>query len=140
MIEADFYSYLKDQTDITTLVGTRIYPDTAPEKCAYPFLIYSKTDTARELHLRGATGVCVARIQVDVFASSRMICETVIEKIRLRFNGFQGNWGTTFIHQVRMDSESVGWDLESGKDTGIHTGSVDLVIVFTESVTDFFGG
>ena len=140
MIESEFYSYITDQASITSLVGTRIYPDTAPEKCDYPFLVYSKIDTTRELHLRGATGVCVSRFQLDVFAPSRMICESIIEQVRLRFNGFQGNWGTTFIHQVRMDSESVGWDIESGKDTGIHTASVDLVIVFTESITDFFGG
>jgi len=140
MIEAELYSYITAQASITSLVGTRIYPDTAPQKCDSPFIVYSKIDTTREMHLRGATGVCVARFQLDVYASSRMICETIIEQVRLRFSGFKGNWGTTFIHQVRMESESVGWDIESGKDTGIHTGSVDLVVIFTESTTDFFGG
>ena len=140
MIESDLYTYINDQATITSLVGTRIYPDTAPQKCDYPFMVYSKIDTTREMHLRGATGVCVARFQIDIYAPSRMICESIIEQVRLRFNGFQGNWDTTFIHQVRLESESNGWDIESGKDTGIHTASVDLVIVFTEATTDFFGG
>jgi hypothetical protein len=44
-----------------------------------------------------------------------------------------------------MDSKatgapSVGWDLENAKDTGIHRATVDLVVTFSESVTDFFGG
>lgn len=140
MIEADLYTYLTSQSTITNLVGNRIYPDAAPQSASLPLIVYSKQSTDRQLTLKKSVGFCVCRMQLDVFGITRTVCENIVEQIRLRTDGFQGNWGTTFIHLVKFDSESVGWDLESAKDTGIHRATVDLIISFTESVTDFFGG
>ena len=140
MIEADFYSYLTSQTSITAHLGTRIYPDASPQNATLPLLVYEKQSADRQMTLRGATGVCTARITCDIFAASRTICETIVESIRLRVDGFKGNWNTTYIHQSRLDSEDVGWDLESAKETGIHRATIDIVVSFTEPVTDFFGG
>lgn len=140
MIEAELYDYLTNETAITTLVNTRIYPDAAPQSATLPMIIYTKTSTDREVTLKRAVGICTARMQLDVYGASRTVCENIMEQIRLRTDGFQGNWGTTYIHICKFDSESVGWDLESAKDTGIHRATVDLVVTFSESVTDFFGG
>lgn len=140
MIEAELFSYLQSEGAITALVGARIFPDAAPQTATLPLIIYSKQSTDREITLKKAVGVCTARIQIDVYGSSRTVCENIIEAVRLITDGFHGNWGTTFVHLCKFDSESVGWDLESAKDTGIHQSSVDLVVTFTESVTDFFGG
>ena len=140
MIEADFYSYLTGEATITAHLGNRIYPDASPQDATLPLLVYEKTSVDRQMTLRGATGVSTARISCDIFAASRTVCETIVESIRLRVDGFQGNWNTTFIHQSRIDSEDVGWDLESAKETGIHRATIDVVVLFTETVTDFFGG
>lgn len=140
MIEAELYDYLTNETAITTLVNTRIFPDAAPQSATLPMIIFSKQSTDREITLKRAVGICTARIQLDVFGSTRTVCENIIEAIRLRTDGFQGNWGTTYIFICKFDSESVGWDLENAKDTGIHRATVDLVVTFSESVTDFFGG
>lgn len=140
MIEADLFIYLTSQASITSLISTRIYPDAAPQGSALPLIIYSKQSTERQVTLKRSVGVCTARMQLDIFASSRTVCENLLEQIRLRTDGFQGNWGTTFIHLCRFDSELVGWDVESARETGIHRSTVDLVVSFSESVTDFFGG
>ena len=140
MIEADLYSYMTSESTITNLVSTRIYPDAAPQSSTLPLIVYSKQSTDRQVTLKRSVGICTARIQLDIFGASRTVCENIVEQIRLRTDGFQGNWGTTFIHLCKFDSESVGWDLESAKDTGIHRATVDLVVSFSESVTDFFGG
>lgn len=139
MIESDLYTYLNTQSTITALVSTRIFPDTAPEKVVSPFIVFGKTDAGREYTLRGASDICTARFQLDVIATSRLICETIVEAIRLKTDGFQGNWGSTYIHLCKLDSESVGFDLYDGKDTGLHRSSFDVVVMFTEPVTDFFG-
>ena len=140
MIEADLFTYLTAQASITTLVSTRIYPDAAPQGAILPLIIYSKQSTDRQVTLKRSVGVCTARVQLDAFGATRTVCENILEQIRLRADGFQGNWGTTFIHLCRFDSESVGWDVEGAKETGIHRSTVDLVVSFSESVTDFFGG
>jgi len=140
MIEAELYAYLTAQSSITNLIGSRIYPDVAPQGASIPLVVYSKQSTDRQVTLKRSVGICTARIQLDVFGSSRTVCETIVEAIRLAVDGFHGNWGTTFIHLCRLDSEQVGWDLETAKETGIHRATVDLVVSFTESVTDFFGG
>ena len=140
MIEADFFSYLTGEATITAHLGDRIYPDASPQNPTLPLMVYEKTSVDRQMNLRGATGVSTARISCDIFAASRTVCETIVESIRLRVDGFQGNWNTTYIHQSRLDSQDVGWDLESAKDTGIHRATIDVVVCFTETVTDFFGG
>lgn len=140
MIESEMFSYLQGQSAITALVGARIYPDAAPQTASLPLVVYSKQSTDRQLTLKRSVGVCTARIQLDVYGASRTVCENIMDSIRLVVDGFQGNWGTTYIHLCKFDSESVGWDLETAKDTGIHQSSVDLVVTFTESTTDFFGG
>jgi type II secretory pathway pseudopilin PulG len=140
MIESEMYSYLQDQSNITDLIGTRLYPDAAPQTAILPLIVYAKQSTDRNHTLRGAVGICTARIQLDVYGSSRTVCESIMDLVRLSVDGFQGNWGTTFIHLCKFDSESVSWDLETAKDTGIHQSTVDLVVTFTESITDFFGG
>lgn len=140
MIESELFSYLTAQTTVTDYVANRIYPDTAPENVTSPFIVFGKTDTNREYTLTSANAICTARFQMDVLANTRLTCELIVEAIRLSTDGFQGNWGTTFVHLSKCDSESVGFDLLDGKDTGIHRASFDLIVMFSESTTDFFGG
>ena len=137
MIEQDFYDYITIVSQITDIIGTRIYPDTAPESVTLPCLVYEKTGVDRQLTLLKSSGVVTATLQLDIFAATRLQAETIVEEIRLAFDGYQGTWTTTNIFMARLDNESVGWDLETALESGTHRATVDLVVTFLESVTTF---
>ena len=137
MIEQDFYDYITIVSQITDIIGTRIYPDTAPESVTLPCLVYEKTGVDRQLTLLKSSGVVTATLQLDIFAATRLQAETIVEEIRLAFDGYQGTWTTTKIFMARLDNESVGWDLETALESGTHRATVDLVVTFLESVTTF---
>jgi hypothetical protein len=137
MIESAFYTFIKLQTGITALIGNRIYPDTAPDSVLLPCLVFEKTGVDRQLTLLKSSGVVTATLQLDIFANSRLAAETIVESIRLAFDGYQGTWDTTNIFMARLDNESVGWEIESATETGTHRATVDLIVTFSESVTTF---
>jgi hypothetical protein len=137
MIESAFYTFIKLQTGITALIGNRIYPDTAPASVLLPCLVFEKTGVDRQLTLLKSSGVVTATLQLDIFANSRLAAETIVESIRLAFDGYQGTWDTTNIFMARLDNESVGWEIESATETGTHRATVDLIVTFSESVTTF---
>ena len=137
MIESAFYTFIKLQTGITALIGNRIYPDTAPESVTLPCLVFEKTGADRQLTFLKSSGVVTATLQLDIFANSRLAAETIVESIRLAFDGYQGTWDTTTIFMARLDNESVGWEIETATETGTHRATVDLIVTFLESVTTF---
>lgn len=137
MIESAFYDYISGITNITDVISLRIYPDTAPESVTLPCLVYEKTGVDRQLTLLKSSGVVTATLQLDIFSATRLQAETIVEEIRLAFDGFQGTWDTTNIFMARLDNESVGWDLETALESGTHRATVDLVVTFSESVTTF---
>lgn len=59
-IEGEIITYLKTQTDLTDLVGTRIYPFKAPQNPTYPYIVMKNPSNPRipvELGIEGENPV-----------------------------------------------------------------------------------
>jgi len=52
---------------VSSLVGTRIYPDVLLQGCAFPAVVYSQISTEREHELSDVTRLSHARIQIDCY-------------------------------------------------------------------------
>ena len=74
---------------VASLIGTRLYPDTVPQKVVYPAVKIQVIDVQRPGTLRNQASLATARIQFDVYAGpttggSRAKADVVGSAIRRR--------------------------------------------------------
>jgi hypothetical protein len=92
-------SKLIGTTGVSTLLGTRVYPDRLPQGATLPAAVYYQISLTEETHLGGLVGVGHARIQIDAYASTRLAANALALAIRdaLATSGGRGTWGTVGV-------------------------------------------
>ena len=88
-IEVALYDRLND-TSITALVGTNIYPDDPAETTGWPFLVYRCELQEQVVALTGLTVLAHYVVTVDVWAKSVAGRRAILEAVKVRMGGFQG--------------------------------------------------
>lgn len=89
-------AYVLADGTVSTLLGTRLYPDMLPQKVTYPAGVIQSIDVIRPPSLRTVAGLARTRIQIDVYAQpvppkgSRVIADECGTAIRRRLDGFNG--------------------------------------------------
>lgn len=84
-------------TDLTALVGTRIYPMQVPQGAVLPAVTYQRISTIRAQDLRGSTGLADPRIQVDSWAESYTTAKAVAQEVRRALDGYASGDATALI-------------------------------------------
>lgn len=92
-IESALYNELSTTAEVTAVVGTRIYPQIAPESVAYPFITYSVITDNPEHHMGGAAGLTHVTMQIDVWAETIAERVSISEVIRNDLDGRTGTMG-----------------------------------------------
>ena len=104
---------LLNDTAVTDLIGTRLYPRRIPQGVENPCAKYQMISSMREGALDGGSGIVNAMIQIDIFSDSHLEAETISEKIRERLQGFRGTessveiLGCTLINSRELLSAAV---------------------------------
>lgn len=83
------YGYLSTQSEITDLVGDRIYPDFAKGKKPRPYIIFYEDTQERFPYMGGDSGAIVDTIYIEGWAETRSSARAIREAIRDVLNGFQ---------------------------------------------------
>lgn len=68
---------LRLATGVTALVGSRIYPDSAPEKTQTPYIVYTRLSTDPVYSLNNTPIAEQAFMQATCWAQTRIDAETV---------------------------------------------------------------
>lgn len=69
--ESDLYAALSGYAALTSLVGTRIYPDVLPEECAYPAVVFARQATDPVPSISGIDFGAFVDFQVGAWAPTR---------------------------------------------------------------------
>lgn len=95
---------LSQISDLTTLIGTRTYPQTLPEKVTFPALVYFMTNGPGEIRGHGErAGLRRNILQFDIW-SGRHAQSTEIEDVIFKaLDGTRGLWGTG-ANQIFVDA------------------------------------
>lgn len=71
-LETKLYAVLSDVVGgVYAIVGTRTYPDEAPQNVALPYVVYSRGSSGRVYSLSGYSGLENPRIQIDCYAETK---------------------------------------------------------------------
>ena len=88
-IESALYDRLND-TSITALVGTNIYPDDPAEQTSWPFLVYKAELAEQVLAMTGVTTLAHYSVTVDVWAKSIAGRRAILDAVKGRMGGYSG--------------------------------------------------
>ena len=96
-VQEAFIADLRAITALTTLVENRIYPLAVPSGAGLPAIQYRFSDGYPEAFYRNSFGLNLYQLQLDVYAESYRVNQTMVDLITSRYNGFQGALGTSNI-------------------------------------------
>lgn len=76
---------------VNNRVSGRIYPHSAPQAAARPYIIYALVGLDGVHHLRGASGLAMSNVQVTAYADTYETAQGLSEAARLVLDGYRGN-------------------------------------------------
>jgi len=115
--QSDLYGYLTANAGLTALVGTRLYPNEAPNDPVVPFIVYYEFATPREQLMSNAVGVSKPRIQYSTYADTYADALAVTDALRAAV--------LTLPYPLVLEDERGNQDVT----TGLHRRDLDVRIV-----------
>lgn len=123
MIQHDVVTYLNSQTDITNVVGDRIYPvhisqvvgaENHLSAISIVRWTYPITDLTSHPSKRAKT-----RMQIDVWSPSLLEAQTVSGSLSSLLDGFHGTIGDTYVGECFLENQEELWEQnDDGSDNG----------------------
>jgi hypothetical protein len=109
------FSRLSTDTNISALVGNRIYPQYVREvDKVYPELIYKVEQDTADLCYDGPTGLQTCTLNVYVIGNPRQIVEPVANAVLTSLNGSLGQWGThTYVQGCFIKDDGISDDIDT---------------------------
>lgn len=127
-LEAAIFSYGTSVAGVSSLIGTRLYPNRAPQKATYPLAVYHRVSGSRVGNLGGDSGLADPRFQFSALATSFADAVAVRDALRAAFSGYRGLMGAIAV----TASVSVGeFDLYYD-DVELHQCSFDVFLTHQE--------
>ena len=130
-LEAAVYSILSNNTDVTGLVSTRIYPELLPQDCALPAVTYARISTMRHSAMEADPNFAETRMQISSWSSSFSVVQNLSDKVRLAFWRFTGSTASVTIEDVWPENETQLYDSV----TETHQMAIDFMITHRESTS-----
>lgn len=105
MFEEALFSFLVADTDLTALVGQRIYPLLLPQQPTTPAISYQRISTTPLYALNGNQQLTKVRIQFDIFGATLADAKSVAEALHSRLDAYRGLMGSVQVGSVFRASE-----------------------------------
>lgn len=98
-IEEMLNSHLLGDTALAALVGNRIFPDSAPQNTAVPFLRYTLIDRSEVLVKPNVAALRLVnvRIQLDIFAASYASVKAIQRALTSALYGFDAGVDSSLV-------------------------------------------
>ena len=84
--ETALYTRLSSQ--LSSTVGTRIYPTVAPSSATLPYLVYFKVSADKQYAHSGASSLSVDRVQVSVFSTGYLVAKNIAAAVVTALEGW----------------------------------------------------
>lgn len=102
--EQSLYTLLSENSGVTALVSTRIYPDAMPEGCVYPAVVFSRTGTEPLASISNVSYGSDVTLTIGCWGKTRTSADAVASAIVSALNN------TDFF----LTGREAGFDNETG--------------------------
>jgi hypothetical protein len=114
--EAAIYGILSGDATLTALVSTRIYPEAAPQNAANPCIVYSESTPEFNDNKSGVSHLDVNLVQVDVYASTISVRNTIGARVRTLLDRYSGTVNSINIQSMQCVYSYKTWEFENDKE------------------------
>ena len=105
MILKAIHSLLANNTSITDLVSTRIYPMVRDQEDSLPAITYQSISGVRSYDLTGPNGLVDGRIQINCFADDPLEAGELAAVVRAALHGHRGGAAGVHIELMLLDDQ-----------------------------------
>jgi len=108
------FNRLTEDATVSGLVGTKVYPDKAPQDQVAPYVIYQTLFVDPKDTKDGASELDFENVQIDCYSTSRDEAETLAEAVRTSIDRFSGTQTGQAITSVRfLTKQTIHiWEME----------------------------
>jgi len=95
LIEEALFTQLSGDTDITSVIRTRIFPNVAPQGSTTPFIIFNKVSESFDHAMRVDPNISSPRFQVSSYSTSYLQARQIANTVEANLRDFSGDMGPT---------------------------------------------
>jgi len=129
---AEMLIWLNAQTAVSSIVGSRIYPEKLPQKPTLPALSYSQVSAVRVRDLSGPAYKARRRISFSCWATTHAGAHALAEALRQTLDDFYGtSWGDVEVGHISLDNEFDLFEEEAGT-VGLYRVVQDYIVAHLE--------
>ena len=127
-IGKSIYNILVNDSDISALVSTRIFPNVAPQTTTFPFIIYDVTGVNPNDTKEGPSTLDTNDVMISCYSETYSEASNLAQKIRIAMDRInEGIYGDETIQSSQFQSYNDIFDDTSG-DAGIYRKALDFQI------------
>lgn len=128
-IGKSIYNILSGNAPVNTLVGTRIYPNVAPQASAvFPFIIYDVTGVEPTNYKSGTSSLDTNSVMISAYCKTYSEASDLANKIRIAMDRItQGTYGGEQIQSSEFQGYNDIFDATSSN-AGIYRKALDFQI------------
>lgn len=138
MIKKSLIALLEAESDVTDIVGSRIYVNRIPQGFSLignPTLLLSTTAVTRIYSNDGNVGIPTATVSVDCFADTYLEAITLADYVRLCLESYAGTVGGMVIQAIFLNGQQdLSGNVEPGSDICIHRIGLDFEVHYQEDI------
>ena len=117
MIGKVVYYRLSNNVNVATIVGNRIYQDMPPQDVAFPFMVYTITNTeptgTKDYSTKSVQDLI--QVQIDMYTRKIVDASNLASYVRTALDGYTGTYLSLTIQQTRFLNDASGdADMEMG--------------------------
>lgn len=137
-IQGALYTYLVNNTAVSALVSSRVYPaGNVPTSASMPYITYQRIDNVHERHMEGSAGLAHPRYQLNIVADTELEAHGVVEAVRGALDSFRGELGegsnmATVRGAFLEDDRDLPQTPTDATEAGPHGVAMDFIIWHTE--------
>jgi hypothetical protein len=141
-LQSSISTHLRNESDITDIVGQNVYPLAAPGTATFPFIVFRKTSTDKEQTFNIESHVVKDTYEFECWAEAARTAESATDVLRNLLDGFKGTLGTSGNTTTLRSSRVTGMDegvaiTDDGSDIHTYFQGVTVTFWYTESTPTF---
>lgn len=113
------YNILANDSPVSAIVGTRIFPNVAKQTTSFPFIIYDVQSENPTDYKQGVSSLDTDNVMVSCYCETYSQASDLAKKIRTALDRVSGTYNGVVIQSIKYDGYN---DLftESSADQGIY--------------------
>ena len=119
------YNILANDSDVTDITSTRIYPNVAKQSTTFPFLVYQTTGIDPNDTKDGVSTVDGNSFEVLCFADTYTEAVDLAQKVRVALDRKSGTYNTIEVQSIQYEGSSEHFDVK-GDNRGIYVQSLSF--------------